>query len=43
MTDDELPEDLAPHERHWALGADFIGATLVLILCAGTIAWLATR
>lgn len=43
MIDNEIPEDLAPRERHWALGADFIAATVTLLACVGAIVWLALR
>lgn len=42
MAEDELPEDLAPREKPWWLGSDFIGTTVVLIACVATIVTLGT-
>jgi hypothetical protein len=37
MTNDEIPEDLVPHERHWALSADFIAASVAILACVVTV------
>lgn len=42
MTDDELPENLVPKERHWALSADFLAACTAIAFCIAAVAVMAS-